>query len=249
MPTRSRPPESSHPDPVLIRTKLEPPVAQPVFVERPRLLDRLDEALEHRVTLVSAPPGFGKTTLVAQWLDRRSPPCAWLSVDSLDDDAERFARYLVAAIEAATTHRLPETAALLAARERPPFNHRLEVLASEMARLDGPLLLVLARTRSCTCPRRDTTTAKRPRGSTRWSSWLGSSCRSRTPGVISCATTAPTRTPVAASARRPLPRPSSPRCGSEMRVIGFITRPALIDRILDHLRRRDKIPRPLATPA
>ena len=53
-------------------------------------------------------------------------------------------------------------------------------------------------------------------------------------------------------------RPSArcPRCGSEMRVIGFITQPALIDRILDHLRRRDKIPRPpplssqpLATPA
>jgi hypothetical protein len=63
-----------------------------------------------------------------------------------------------------------------------------------------------------TCPRQDTTTSKRPRarGSTRWSSSPGSSCRSRTPGVISCATTAPTRTPVAASARRPLPRPNPP---------------------------------------
>ena len=92
---------------------------------------------------MSAPPGFGKTTAVAQWLDRRSPPSAWLSVDTLDGDAERFVRYLVAAIEAATTHRLPEAAALLAARERPPVNHRLEVLVSEMARLDEPLLLVL----------------------------------------------------------------------------------------------------------
>ena len=139
----SLPPKPRGSDAVLIRTRLERPVAKPAFVERPRLLERLDEALEHRVTLVSAPPGFGKTTAVAQWLDRRSPPCAWLSVDSLDDDAERFVRYLVAAIEAATTHRLPETASLVAARDRPPFNHRLEVLASEMARLDGPFLLVL----------------------------------------------------------------------------------------------------------
>ena len=144
MPTRSRPPKSSPPDPALIRTKLKPPAVRPSFVERPRLLERLDEALEHRVTLVSAPPGFGKTTLVAQWLARRQgTPCAWLSVDSFDSDAERFVRYLLAIVEGASTHRLPNTAALLAAPEQPAFSHRLEVLASEMAGLDSPLLLVL----------------------------------------------------------------------------------------------------------
>jgi len=73
MPTRSRRPTPRPRALALIRTKLERPVARPEFVERPRLLDRLDEALEHRVTLLSAPPGFGKTTLVAQWLEQRRP--------------------------------------------------------------------------------------------------------------------------------------------------------------------------------
>ena len=127
----------------LVRTKLERPPTRPDLVERPRLLERLDEVLEHRVTLVSAPPGFGKSTLITQWLDQRRPPCAWISLDSFDDDVEHFVRYLVAAIEGACSLRLPETAALLAARDRPPLRHRLEVLAAEMARLDSPLVLVL----------------------------------------------------------------------------------------------------------
>ena len=133
----------NQPESALIRTKLSRPPARASFVERPRLLERLDGLLEHRVTLVSAPPGFGKTTLAAQWLDRRRPPCAWLSVDPFDSDLEHFIRYLVAAVEGASTHRLPETAALLASRARPPSRHRVEVLASEMARLDSPLVLVL----------------------------------------------------------------------------------------------------------
>ena len=87
---------------------------------------------------------LGKTTLVAQWLARRPvPPCAWLSLDSLDSDADQFVRYVAAAVDGASTHGLPETAVLVAAREQPPFGQRLEVLASEMARLDSPLVLVL----------------------------------------------------------------------------------------------------------
>ena len=93
MPARPRPPDPSPPDRTVIRTKLERPSVRPGFVERPRLFDRLDEALGHRVTLISAPPGFGKTTLVAQWLARRpGPPCAWLSLDPQDRDAEQFVR-------------------------------------------------------------------------------------------------------------------------------------------------------------
>jgi len=140
---KNSPSPQASPDSTLIRTKLERPVVRPGFVERPRLLDRLDEALEQRVTLLSAPPGFGKTTLVAQWLEQRRPPCAWLSIASFDSDPERFARYLVAAVEGASPHRLPETAALLASREPAPSRHRLELLASEMARLEDPLVVVL----------------------------------------------------------------------------------------------------------
>lgn len=131
------------PDRVLIPTKLTCPPVRASFVERPRLLSRLDEALEHRVTLVSAPPGFGKTTLAAQWLERRGVPSAWLALDPDDSDPERFVRYLVAAIQTAEEHRLPATGSLLAAREAPPFDYLAELLLAELAGLETPLVLTL----------------------------------------------------------------------------------------------------------
>ena len=131
-------------DPVLIRTKFSLPPDRPGFVERRRLLDRLDQAVEeHRVTLLSAPPGSGKTTLATQWLARRTVPAAWLSLDKGDNDPERLVRYLLAAIEAGTAQRLPKSAALLAALTPPPFEYLCEVLVSELAAVETPLILVL----------------------------------------------------------------------------------------------------------
>ena len=136
--------KTPRPDPVLIRTKFSRPPTRPEFVERPRLLDRLDNAVEeHRVVMVSAPPGFGKTTLVTQWLARHRVPAAWLSLDSSDSDPERFVRYLVAAVEEGTAHRLPKSTALLASTAPLPFDYLCEVLVSELAAAEGPLSLVL----------------------------------------------------------------------------------------------------------
>jgi LuxR family maltose regulon positive regulatory protein len=136
-----KPPKVRRPD--LIRTKFSKPPNRPEFVERHRLLDQLGKVVEHRVTLVSAPPGFGKTTLATQWLARLRIPGAWLSLDKSDSDPERFVRYLVAAIEESTPKRLSESAALLAARMHPPFEHLCEVLVSELAAGKTPLILVL----------------------------------------------------------------------------------------------------------
>lgn len=136
--------KTRRPDPVLIRTKFSRPPSRPEFVQRPRLLDRLDQAVEHqRVTLVSAPPGFGKTTLAAQWLARLRGPAAWLALDKGDSDPERFMRYLVAAVEDGTPHRLPKSTALLAAPTPPPFEYLSEVLVSELAAAEMRLILVL----------------------------------------------------------------------------------------------------------
>jgi len=136
--------KTRRPDPVLIRTKFSRPPARPGFVERRRLLDRLDEAVEHhRVTLLSAPPGFGKTTLATQWLARQTVPTAWLALDRGDNDPERLVRYLLAAIEASAAHRLPNSAALLAAVTPPPFEYLSEVLVSELVASEAPLILVL----------------------------------------------------------------------------------------------------------
>ena len=76
----------------LLTTKLFVPPPRPNLVPRPRLIRRLDEGLRlgHRLTLVSAPAGFGKTTLVSEWVDQHEEPVAWLSLDDGDGEVARF---------------------------------------------------------------------------------------------------------------------------------------------------------------
>lgn len=84
----------------LLDTKMRVPRAAGGIVTRPRLLQRLDGVLESRLTIVSAPPGFGKTTLVCDWLSTRTTaPVAWVSLDEEDNDPARFWAYFVAALE------------------------------------------------------------------------------------------------------------------------------------------------------
>ena len=80
----------------LLQTKLYIPQPRSDLVSRSRLLERLNEALQHRLTLISAPAGFGKTTLVSEWLEQIDRPAAWLSLDKDDNDPTRFLTYLVA---------------------------------------------------------------------------------------------------------------------------------------------------------
>jgi LuxR family maltose regulon positive regulatory protein len=83
---------------VLLQTKLHVPRARVGLVPRPKLIERLDSVLDSTVALVSAPPGFGKTTLIATWLEERKHPGAWLSVCTGDNDLFQFLRYLVGAL-------------------------------------------------------------------------------------------------------------------------------------------------------
>jgi len=81
----------------LIQTKLHPPRIRAPLVDRARLGERLD-AHGGRIVLVSAPAGFGKTVLVADWLSRQEGPWAWLSLDELDNDPSRFCAHMAAAV-------------------------------------------------------------------------------------------------------------------------------------------------------
>jgi LuxR family maltose regulon positive regulatory protein len=85
----------------LLATKLYIPSMRPDLVPRPRLMGRLDEALRlrHRLTLVSAKAGTGKTTLVSEWLHQQERPAKWISLDSSDNDPRRFLSYLLAALQ------------------------------------------------------------------------------------------------------------------------------------------------------
>ena len=85
----------------LLRTKLFVPPVRPNLVKRPRLIERLNEGLQlgHRLTLISAPAGFGKSTLASEWLAGCECPVTWLSLDEGDNELTRFLTYFVAALQ------------------------------------------------------------------------------------------------------------------------------------------------------
>src|SRR5213082_2123214 len=83
----------------ILATKLYLPRLRPNVVSRPRLRERLNEGLHRKLTLISAPAGFGKTTLVSEWVASSERPTAWLSLDEGENDPTRFLTYLVAAVQ------------------------------------------------------------------------------------------------------------------------------------------------------
>src|SRR4051812_45001585 len=83
----------------ILATKLYIPPPRPKVVVRTRLIERLNEGLHRKLTLISAPAGFGKTTLVSEWIASCERPIAWLSLDERDNDPARFLTYLVAALQ------------------------------------------------------------------------------------------------------------------------------------------------------
>ncbi|HEV8281973.1 MAG TPA: LuxR C-terminal-related transcriptional regulator [Candidatus Limnocylindrales bacterium] len=129
---------------VLIETKLHAPGSRSGVVLRPRLMDRLTRAMTSKVTLVSAPPGFGKSTLVADWIAALPPtePAGWLSLDSGDNDPSEFWRYVIAAVQAAAPDSGRDAAAVLESRE-PQVERALRSLLNDLASLERDVVLVL----------------------------------------------------------------------------------------------------------
>jgi LuxR family transcriptional regulator, maltose regulon positive regulatory protein len=130
---------------VLIETKLHPPVARKEWVERPELIRHLADA-EVKLILVAAPPGFGKTTLVAQW--RSSPvnhkPFAWVSLDRADNDPGRLWWHLAAALQRACPPFDSEKVLSALRGQAPDFvGTVIPVLVNEMALLPEQVVLVL----------------------------------------------------------------------------------------------------------
>lgn len=83
----------------ILATKLYLPPSRPKAVQRSRLIRQLNEGLHRKLTLIAAPAGFGKTTLVSEWVASCERPSAWLSLDEGDNDLTRFLTYLIAALQ------------------------------------------------------------------------------------------------------------------------------------------------------
>src|SRR5256885_5024483 len=84
----------------ILATKLYLPRLRPEVVLRARLIERLNAGLHRKLTLIAAPAGFGKTTLLSAWVAACGRPAAWLSLDEGENDPTRFLMYLVAALQA-----------------------------------------------------------------------------------------------------------------------------------------------------
>ena len=130
-------------DTALLATKLYLPPASPKRVLRPRLLARLNEGLTCPLTLLSAPAGFGKTTLLSQWIATTQLPVAWLSLDEGDNDLARFVAYLIGALETIFPDVGRATRQLLQSPPLPSHEALLTPLVNEIAAIPQPAILVL----------------------------------------------------------------------------------------------------------
>lgn len=129
----------------IVGTKLQAPASVSRYRERARISALLDRGLEDstRLTLVSAPPGYGKTVAVTRWLASRGLPQAWLSLDAADNDLARFVRYLVAALAAVRPGFGEATLGLLPAGVSTSVDQLGAALLDEIAAIDDPFVLVL----------------------------------------------------------------------------------------------------------
>lgn len=130
------------PGPQILVTKIAAPGARVGAVARPELLARLDGALAVPLTLVAAPAGFGKTTLLAQWAARAHARVAWLALDPSDGDPVTFARYLVASLRAAGIAAGESALALLEGPQPPPLTALLVQLLNDLAALDEEVAII-----------------------------------------------------------------------------------------------------------
>jgi LuxR family maltose regulon positive regulatory protein len=131
----------------LLKTKLYIPPVRPGLVSRPRLVERLDEGLRtgHKLTLISAPAGFGKTTLLSEWIAgcTRDMRVAWVSLDKEDSDLAQFLTYLVAAIRTVEPGLGDDAMAMMRQPGTPAAQTVLATVINVLAGRAEPVVLVL----------------------------------------------------------------------------------------------------------
>ena len=127
----------------LLASKFYYPPRRLDFVQRTHLLESLDAGLSGKLTLVSAPAGFGKTTVVSEWIRNRGHPAAWLSLVKNDNDLSRFLIYLIAALQRIDAEIGIDIQAALEEALSPHFEILLTKLISEIEGLPDKSLIIL----------------------------------------------------------------------------------------------------------
>ncbi len=127
----------------VLQTKLYVPPLRSSLVPRPRLIARLDAGLDGRLTLISASAGYGKTTLVTEWLQAGEHRVAWLSLDENDNDPRRFLAYVLAALRQVQEEIGRAAEAMLQSPQSLPGEVILTALVNELAAVPQPFILIL----------------------------------------------------------------------------------------------------------
>lgn len=124
-------------------TKLHIPELRPTNIPRSRLFEKLNRGQHRKFSLVSAPAGFGKTTLIAEWITAIERPAAWLSLDTNDSDPTRFLRYVIAALQTTMPDIGARIISVLEASQPPPIAALLTPLLNELSLIPHDMVLVL----------------------------------------------------------------------------------------------------------
>lgn len=127
----------------ILATKLYIPPHRPKVVLRPRLIERLNEGMHRKLTLISAPAGFGKTTLVSEWITGCEYPVSWLSLDEGDNDPTRFLVCLIAALQTIEPDISTGLLKALQSTQSPPIESILITLINDITNSLSDFILVL----------------------------------------------------------------------------------------------------------
>ena len=130
----------------LLETKLYSPKWRPGLVSRPRLVERLDQGIGRKLTLVSAPAGFGKTTLLAEWLAAGLPSkqvAGWVSLDQSDNDPALFWAYFITALHKVQSQVGAGALSLLHSPQPPPIESVLATLINEINGIEDDFAFIL----------------------------------------------------------------------------------------------------------
>lgn len=127
----------------LLSTKFHIPKTDAGTVSRPRLIDKLSRGIGHRLTVVSAPAGFGKTTLLSEWVGNSGHPTIWLSLDANENDPTQFWLYFIGALQRLESHLGAAAVDMLQTVPPPPLQAVLTTLINEISDKLPEFLIVL----------------------------------------------------------------------------------------------------------
>lgn len=129
----------------LLTTKLNIPPIRPHLVTRPHLINQLQEGLHYDLVLISAPAGFGKTTLLSEWANRNKPKIhtTWFSIDKEDNDPTRFWDYFITSLRTFQPDFGENILTWLHSSQPPSTESLLNVLINELSTITGDFIVIL----------------------------------------------------------------------------------------------------------